>query len=253
MQENKITLLSTRPVDAGWVALAAEKGIFLEAVSFIETEPIPGDEAADLRLADLSRMPATIVFTSMNAVDAVANRISGLPDGSRSGAGWRIFCIGQATRQRVIRYFGEPAIAGTADSALSLAETILTHFREDSRGRGDSEGFPEVIFFCGDQRRDELPDRLRENSVPVTEIVVYKTIRMARTLERRYDGILFFSPSAVDSFFPANQLPEGTVLFAIGATTAAAVRKHSSNRVIIGESPAKEILIGQAIEFFTKI
>lgn len=177
---------------------------------------------------------AAVVFTSMNAVEAVADELQEQqPD-------WRIYSIGNTTQKLAKKYFGEHSIAGTANSAAELAELIV------------EEGYDEeVIFFCGDQRRDELPDILRNNDIEVNEIVVYETVAVPHKVEKQYHGILFFSPSAVESFFSNNKVKESTVLFAIGNTTAKAIKKFSNNKIIISNEPGKDSLFQKMMEYFS--
>jgi uroporphyrinogen-III synthase len=107
------------------------------------------------------------------------------------------------------------------------------------------------FFFCGDQRREELPERLHEKGIALQEILVYKTVSTPKKVEKRYDAILFFSPSAVKGFFSQNTVPADCTLFAIGGTTADCIRQHSSNRLIISNVSEKEALIKNAITYFT--
>ena len=144
----------------------------------------------------------------MNAVEAVAAHLNDyIPD-------WKIYCIGNTTKKLVQEYFGEDLIAETASDATELAEKIIEDNITD-----------EVIFFCGDKRRDELPSILNEHNINVNEIEVYQTNIIQHTIEKNYDGILFFSPSAVQSFFSTNKLNDKTILFAIGNTTSSAIKK----------------------------
>ena len=107
-----------------------------------------------------------------------------------------------------------------------------------------------MVFFCGDHRRNELPKILREHGIRVKEIIVYKTAFSSHRVSNQYDGIIFFSPSAVHSFFAVNDAGGASILFAIGKTTADTIKTYSPNKVIMGESPGKELLIGQAITYF---
>jgi len=161
---------------------AASKKIFIEVVSFIRTEPIRSIEIKQ-EIEQAFMLTATVVFTSANAVEAVAAELG------EQKPGWKIFCMGHATRQLAGKYFGKNLIIESADNARELAELIIH--------KADSE----VIFFCGDQRRNELPDLLRKNNIRVKEIVVYQTIATPCKIEKKYDGILFFSPTGVQSFF----------------------------------------------------
>ncbi|HEX5653930.1 MAG TPA: uroporphyrinogen-III synthase [Chitinophagaceae bacterium] len=233
MQQNNISILSTRPLPANLVEEAESAGIRIDELSFIETEPLRSVETQQ-EIEQAFLQSTTVVFTSMNAVDAVAaEKEEQHPD-------WEIYCTGQATQQLVKHYFGEENIAGTADSAAELAELIV----EESKAE-------EVIFFCGDQRREELPSILRNHDLEVNEIVVYHTIAVPHKINQEYQGILFFSPSAVDSFFRLNKLPSKTILFAIGKTTEAQIRKYTTNTIIRAEEPGKENLLLKAIEYFT--
>jgi uroporphyrinogen-III synthase len=176
---------------------------------------------------------SAVVFTSMNAVEAVADNLRGrMPD-------WKIYCIGTTTGSLVKKHFGPGAIGGTANSALELAALIVNEGEDD-----------EVIFFCGNQRREELPEILKNNHIDVNEIVVYETIPVPHNLRKQYHGILFFSPSAVESFFSNNKAEVSTVLFAIGNTTANAIKKFSNNKVLITEEPGKENLVRNMMEYF---
>lgn len=233
MPEKKIVILSTRPLPASLIKEASDAGLEIETDSFIETEPLRTVEVQQ-QIEQAYLQSATVVFTSMNAVDAVAAvKEDKRPD-------WEIYCIGQATQQFVKRYFGDELIAGTADSAAELAELIVEESTAD-----------DVIFFCGDQRRDELPSILREHDVDVNEIIVYHTVALPHKINKSYDGILFFSPSAVDSFFRQNKLGGETILFAIGNTTAEQVKKYTNNKIVTSVDPGKENLLRRAIEYFS--
>ncbi|HXB93049.1 MAG TPA: uroporphyrinogen-III synthase, partial [Puia sp.] len=177
MSDNRIHVLSTSALPDLMVAEAATNGIRIDHLSFIGTEIVENKQIEGL----LDR-PLTAVFTSRKAVQAM---------GEKGGRDWDIYCVGQAAADR----YGTTAIAGSAESAKELAEKIIRTC--DRR---------EVYFFCGDRRRDELPEMLRKEEFIVHEVTVYRTISTPHRLTRNYDGIAFFSPSAVDSFFSVNSL-----------------------------------------------
>jgi uroporphyrinogen-III synthase len=233
MPENKISILSTRLLNDSVIEEAKSLNIEMDMLSFIETEPIRSIEVQQ-EIENALLKSSAVVLTSINAVEAVVNELDGQqPD-------WRIYSIGNTTKQLVKRHFGEEAIAGTADSAAELAELIA-----------EEEDGDEIFFFCGDQRRDELPDILRKNDIQINEIVVYQTIPVRHKIEKNYHGILFFSPSAVQNFFSDNKISDKTILFAIGNTTANEIKKYSANKIIIGEQPGKENLARKMMEYFS--
>jgi uroporphyrinogen-III synthase len=234
MQENKINILSTRPLHKSLVQEAKAVGISIDELSFIDTEPIQ-DIATQQEIEQAYLQSSTVVFTSMNAVDAVL----AWQDGQQPD--WVIYCMGNTTKLLLKENFGEHSVAGTASSAAELAELIA----EDT-------DIAEVIFFCGEQRRDELPAILGSKGIEVQEITVYETIHTPHKVSKDYHGILFYSPSAVSSFFSNNKVPAQTILFAIGNTTAKTIQQYCNNTIIIGKEPGKEELLRQAMEFFNE-
>ena len=89
---------------------------------------------------------------------------------------------------------------------------------------------------------------LKKNGRKLKEVLVYKTELVHHQVARQFDGILFFSPSAVDSFFHSNKLAKEVVLFAIGATTAAAIKTHGNHELLIAEETSAESLLKKVIE-----
>jgi uroporphyrinogen-III synthase len=233
MQQNKISILSTRPLDDSLIEKAKQLNIEIDVLSFIETKSIQSIEVQQ-EIENALLKSSAVVFTSMNAVEAIANELNEQhPD-------WRIYSIGNTTKQLIKKYFGEEAIAGTANSAAELAELIVEE--DDSN---------ELFFFCGDQRRDELPDILRNNNIQVNEIVVYETIPVKHKIENPYHGVLFYSPSAVESFFRNNKVVDQTILFAIGNATATKIKKYTNNKIIVGDEPGKKNLVMEMIKYYT--
>lgn len=233
MQKNKIEILSTRPVGEKLIKEAANNDIIIDEISFIKTEEIV-DAAIENKIKKLSGQNITAVFTSMNAVNAVTKFIKNQP-------AWKIFCIGNTTKELVEEFFGEDTIKGFADNAEQLSKKIL-----------ENSSIKNVIFFCGDKRRDDLPGNLIKNGIGVDEVIVYKTIETPIALTKQYDGILFFSPSAVQSFFSKNSINENTKVFAIGSTTANVVNHFTQHPVIIAETSRKENLVQLVINHFSK-
>lgn len=231
---NKISILSTRPLEKALLEAAKAKDVQIDIVSFIDTSPAQSTSLKD-EVGKIIKQPTAVVFTSMNAVSSVAAYINGdKPD-------WNIFCIGNTTRQLAARYFGEQSINTVGNNASDLADKMITN-----------KQIKQVVFFCGDQRREELPGKLRQNGIAVQEVIVYHTISTPHKIGKVYDGILFYSPSAVQSFFYANAVPASTVLFAIGQTTADAIKSFTDNLIIESERPGKEELVKKMFQFFKK-
>jgi uroporphyrinogen-III synthase len=175
---------------------------------------------------------AAVVFTSSNAIRSIIRYID------NDTPPWTIYCIGNTTFELAKEIFGAEKIRQTAPNASALAEKIIA----------DSDQH-EVVFFCGNLRRNDLPGALREKNIAVREIIVYQTTLTPTKLEKEYDAILFFSPSSAESFFSMNKVSPKTVLFVMGQTTSRAIQKHAENRIITGREPDKYQLIIKAASY----
>lgn len=232
MKQNELSILSTRPLAHSVLVQASEKGIVLDIASFIETNNTI-DKVSGNKILQLASKEIAVVFTSMNAAEAVIDCLKAI----NAEPEWTIYTIGGITQTILRNYFTGSEIFSSTINAAEIAQSVIEN-EED-----------EVVFFCGNQRRDELPDILKANEVKVEEIVVYETIETPVKVDKNYSGILFFSPSAVKSFFSVNKIDGSTVLFAIGKTTATELRVHSKNKVLMGEQPNKEQLAELAMNY----
>ncbi len=226
-------ILCTRPLDQPLIEKADQKNIHIDVVPFIETAPLLDEETIE-KIRQLSIQNIVAVFTSVNAAEAVIGQLSVKPN-------WQIFCMGGVTKQLVFDFFGEDAVSGTARNASLLAEKIVSQ-----------KTVQQVYFFCGEQRMDDLPETLQRHHIAVQEVVVYTTIQTPVQIEKNYDGVIFFSPSAVHSFFSLNTVPTEVVLFAIGKTTTATIQTYCANKVVTSEWPGKEQMVDLVIQYFTE-
>lgn len=207
---------------------AKKQGVQLDELSFITTRPIQSEEITQ-KIQLLSTQTHTVVFTSMNAVEAVAAQISQAPN-------WQMYSIGNTTRNLIEEKWGSERLIATADNAQQLGQRLI------------DDGVRNVVFFCGNIRRDELPNKIRSEGGTMEEVVVYETEELPEKLTKDYDGILFFSPSAVQAFYQQNQPAKHTMLFAIGKTTAEALRQHKARNIVVGDKTDKVELALLAID-----
>jgi uroporphyrinogen-III synthase len=83
--------------------------------------------------------------------------------------------------------------------------------------------------------------------------VVYETLETPVEIPGPLDAVLFFSPSAVNSFFSKNQLEKNTACFAIGATTARTIASYTANKIISSEVPDQSVLVQALRTYFHNI
>lgn len=227
---NKYTILSTKTLPAILHDIAEENGVLLRIHSFIEIAPVFISTAFQHEINQLIQTCDVSIFTSANAV-------SGIKDVTAPA---QICCLSGNTLETVQQIFPQATIVATADNAEELAHQMIA-----------IRNIHSAVFFCGDKRRDTLPDLLTQHHIDLKEVVVYETIPVPVPIEGHIDGVLFFSPSGVTAYFHHNQLAPDTVCFAIGPTTGDALKAYTSQVVVMNEEkPSAKNLLQLAITYF---
>lgn len=185
----------------------------------IEFLPFEIDESCDYYL-----------FTSQNGVNAFLN------NNDRSNlTEKKAFCVGEKTKNLLEQ--NELKVVEIAQNSLKLGQIIEKRYQKSS-----------FLIFSGNLRRRELFDVLINNNIRYKEVHSYNTHLNYKEYNRIFDGVLFFSPSGVQSFVKENQL-NNSWAFCIGETTAAEAKKYT-NQIIITNKPTIENVLVQAIKHF---
>lgn len=150
-----------------------------------------------------------VVITSQNGVEAIVNSFTKDEINFKN-----IFCVGRRTKKLIENRIGK--VAHVAKNAQKLAAYLSSELKTK-----------EVTYFCSDVRLDTLPTSLKENGIVVNEIEAYKTMLSAVKVDDNVDGVLFYSPSGVESYLQENATNK--IAFCIGETTAKEARKHFEN------------------------
>ena len=227
-----VNILSTRLLDDEIIARAASNNIRITQWEFISIRPLNDEVTRQLAQESVAR-PLISVFTSSNAVSALRSLVKPKT--------LDVCCLGGKTKETVLQSFPGSNILAVANDAAELAHIIV---RSDTK---------ELLFYCGDRRREELPSILTDAEVKVHEVVVYQTVETPATVNATYDGMIFFSPSAVDSYFSVNKIADQTVCFAPGETTASKIRKHCDNPVILSNAPGQKDILTAIQNYFLNI
>lgn len=179
---------------------------------------------------EIEHVPENVIFTSTNAVRLVVNHSKNDILKTKN-----TFCVGEKTAAFVKKNGFK--VVETAHYGANLAEKIAANHQDEN-----------FMFFCGEKRRPELPDFLRKNNISLTEVHIYDTKPLPKKTDAFFDGVLFFSPSAVRSYFSLNELYEATA-FCIGKTTASEAGKYTE-KIITATKPTVENVIVQVVKHF---
>ncbi len=234
MPADPITILSTKELEPSLLAEFRSMKICNAAMITI----VSLNKQATVQA--LATHPVRAIFTSQHAVEIVRDALSGIAVNQ-----WKIACVGGATATIAREVFGADVVDLTASDAGGLAAAIV---EESIRSRGTEP--PERVFFSGDRRLDLLPDVLNLAGLSWRELTVYQTLHTPVKVNTKYEAILFFSPSAVESFCSINQVPPGVTIFAIGSTTAKAVSSRLSRNAIISKGHSAKEMLETVHEYF---
>jgi len=150
-----------------------------------------------------------VIITSQNGVEALLNSFTKDEMSFKN-----IFCVGRRTKKLIENRIGK--VTHVAKNAKLLAEFLSKQLVNK-----------EVTYFCSDVRLDILPAYLQTHDIIVNEVEAYKTMLSPEKLDDKFSGVLFYSPSGIESFLEQNSTDK--IAFCIGETTAKEARKYFDN------------------------
>ena len=163
-----------------------------------------------------------VIITSKNGVEALLDNFT------KEELNFKhIYCVGRRTKKLIQQKIG--AVNHAEKNAAKLAEYLSKEMEGDS-----------VTYFCSDLRLDTLTRILTENKIKVNEVEAYKTMYSPEVVSKNIKGVLFFSPSAIESYLQKNTADK--VAFCIGASTAKEAYKYFE-KVEIAQIPTVESVI----------
>lgn len=220
----KIGILSTKLLREATERRLAETGTEVVVKPFIRID-IPG------QITIPPAQKADAIITSANTIKALTGISDQLP------AFDTVYCIAGRTEALVKEYL-KPVNIVARPYASALLEVIITV----------QHTYP-LWFFRGNKALPAIPEGLQNAGIPFEAIEVYRNTATPVMLNEDFDAILFFSPSAVESFLQNNYIHDNTITFAIGKTTAKAL-KPFAKKVVISKEPTEESVIKAVLEYF---
>jgi uroporphyrinogen-III synthase len=177
-----------------------------------------------------------IIFTSANAVQAVASRTETLRVPIKNAAKSQVAAVGPATHD------------AAEQAGFSVTYTAKTHLGTAlARELGERLRNKFVFLPRSDRANPDLPAALRELGATLTEVVAYRTLpptdtdknAVAATISQQSQAVIFFSPSAVHNLIDLlgpgslSAIQNRVALAAVGPVTAAALREVGVDRIVI--------------------
>ena len=173
---------------------------------------------------DLPKAEAWI-FTSQNALKNL----------NQTNFAGKVYASGKQTAN-VLKEKGVETRIGDSETAQSLAELIV------------EDGVKSALFFCGNIRRNELPNYLAKKGVQLKEEVVYHTLLDPKKIpSQKGDALFFMSPSAVESFAMINEFDTELDYYSIGETTVNTLRKKGVQKINTAKEASFEAMLEQYV------
>jgi len=239
-------ILITRPR-----AQAVELAALLEAngaqalsCPTIAIRPVDDSMLLDAALRDLVTMQ-WLVFTSANAVDAVADRLDALR--VQLPADVRIAAVGPQTAAAAARRIRPPDVIASSANAATLAAELPVD-------AGDR-----VLYPRSNLARSTVTQVLQERGAHVRNVIAYRTdaaaevagaVEMLRS--EQLDAVIFASPSAIEAAPGIGDAiralgARAPVIACIGRVTTEAARRAGLNDVVEAATPAVGAIV-EALE-----
>ncbi len=213
------TILSTKKLSLAQKEHLLNAQLAIVDVDFIATAPIS--------FSVTEKVVTNAIFSSLNGLKAVLDKGVAIKN---------YFCVGKRTESLLNKL--NIKVQHCAPNAKALSEYIITNHKDKS-----------YHYFCAKDRLEILPNALTKNKIIWREIPVYKTIYTPKKYEQEFDGVLFFSPSGVESYFSKNNISGHS--FCIGNTTAKALKKYTEQYTVAAQPSIENVLV-KVIKHFKK-
>ena len=172
-----------------------------------------------------------VILTSKNGVESLLNSFT-----KEELKFKNIYCVGRRTKKLIENKIGP--VVHSAKNAEKLATYLI-----------DKNAGATVTYFCSDLRLDTLPKELTEKGITVHEVEAYKTMYSPVIVKEQVNGMLFYSPSTIDSYLEENTADK--IAFCIGESTAKVARTHFKT-VFVAKLPTVESVLEMVELHFVK-
>lgn len=245
-------VLITRAVEQapGLAALLEAEGAEVLIMAAISIEPAADFQALDEAIRQIERYQ-WVIFTSVNGVRAVGQRLDVVGQNWRSFTQARVAAIGPATAEALRAVGVQPDFV----PAEYVAEAITA-------GIGEVAGQC-ILLPRADIAREALAVELRQRGAVVEEIAAYRTVTqpldtqaVEQVLARHPDVVTFTSSSTVRGFLTAlhgvnvAEVLRGVAVACIGPITAKTAREAGLTPQIVAEEYTMPGLTRAIVAYF---
>jgi uroporphyrinogen-III synthase len=222
------SLLTTRGLSNEASNFISEMNWSLDTVKIIETKGAVSRPQILKILEEFNKKPKQLllIFSSENAIKHLVAGFNHF--GFDFPSGLSTVCVGNKTKEAA-ETLVQARMVCSGDNSTLLLKRLLKDFSPECT----------FVYFCGNRRLPILPDGLKENGFTIKEFFVYTTVLTPVKLLNYYDAVLFFSPSAVDSYFEKNKWHDNMIAVSIGNLTSERLALFGVENICESETPGE--------------
>ena len=148
-----------------------------------------------------------------------------------------ILCVGEKTKS-LLEENGQKVIK-TAPNMLELVDFIQKSMKNEH-----------FLHICGNRKLAVFEAGMQKSGISYAEVTAYHTHLVSRVQTPEPQGLLFYSPSGVESYLQTNSIG-ASWCFCIGETTATAVRPLTEH-LTVSPKPDADLLVAAAATHFRR-
>ena len=179
----------------------------------------------------IPKKPNYWVFSSQNAVRSF------LANPTASAHQNPILCVGEKTKS-LLEENGQKVIK-IAQNMLELVDFIQKTMKNEH-----------FLHICGNRKLADFAAGMQKAGISYAELTAYHTHLVSRVQTPEPQGLLFYSPSGVESYLQTNSIG-ASWCFCIGETTATAVRPLTEH-LTVSPKPDADMLVAAAATHFRR-
>ncbi|MDG1685086.1 MAG: uroporphyrinogen-III synthase [Flavobacteriaceae bacterium] len=179
----------------------------------------------------IPKKPNYWVFSSQNAVRSF------LANPTASAHQNPMLCVGEKTKL-LLEKNGQKVIK-TAQNMLELVDFIQKTMKNEH-----------FLHICGNRKLPHFATGMQSAEISYAEVTAYQTHLVSRLQTPEPQGLLFYSPSGVESYLQTNSIG-ASWCFCIGETTATAVRPLTEH-LTVSPKPDADLLVAAAATHFRR-
>ncbi len=170
-----------------------------------------------------------VLITSKNAVRSLIqfNQTATLK-------GKVIYCVGESIEKLLKGH--QITVTQSFENALQMGLFMISQ-KENN-----------ISILCGNRSRPELPNILNDHHISFTQEITYISELTPTKRTENFNAILFFCPSAVESYISKNAIKQEKII-CIGQTTLASIQPYSKN-IYVADNHRISSVIQKTIDLF---